>query len=1422
MRSFMISLLLAISVDFSHGVAQTAVPIQKNFEMQVEDLGRISPKTSTMLVSPDRKHFAYTSTKGSRQVVVVDGSPSPGFTEIEKGSLKFTADSSKLVFVAKERNTEHVVVVKNGNVFVSEGYKEVLEVHVSPVGNRIAWAVRNKGYEGRMVVDGKPEQESQEIKESSFQFSPDGAHYWYLIKIDGKHRYVVDGTPGQWQVSNFDCEKTRFLAAPFRLVFLSRLENRLALVVQTADGKASLPSLPPHVAFQNAHIAVSANHQHYALAYQSARSFQSKKWEHNFWVDGQQIQSMPEISDQYVQTLSLSPDAKHLAFTASAVEHNRVKHGINTVFVGGKQGYEYGKVSSVQFSPDGTSHVYVASNKQGNFVVVNGEEFGPYTEVSLPQYLSNESDIVWVAEQDRKRNVYLNGKPAENVPYLRKIERQFDFVVKLNEKHEAFTVNSFNRRDYYRYRPQLSSISSDGTMHSCFEPERSKCDISRISKYDTFTLKTNDVVDRWDGGVAMGVDAPQTYKLPSNLHFAPNSANVLFTSQAREPGVEESKIRWLSIDGQFAPACAFESSTIPTGMHFPSPTTVSYYGLRDGSLKRFTVEIASLKKYAVSLADSRAKTPFRNIYSIPDLDEDYRIGDLNVDQGVFYASLSPPNPERNAMSIVRIDPARGSFEVLAKYESGYRANCALLLGNDDWLYGESNRGIFRIKTNGERFQYLIKPDDLLANKGKESSIKLLGFTSNGLLVLFCNRANELWTLTADGGQATNIFANDETPIGESGRKRLSSEIMDELKYWVIDGDDLFLLGHRKGSKSLVKVELGSKRVTILRDFDSKFGFSKLALNNAGQFEIFVKDSRRDQGPAILTLNKDGSDFKTTLGLHPDEHCRKNDMGYSYTTRGVRADSGGWYFIHHSTVSELAKTRISSVFKQSADREEIDRICHISGARILVRAYVHGTDGKLYGVADIGEKKGQLFSIDTEFKAPPIIEMRTNFAKPVSQPLQIVDQLDGVGTSATVSSDSIGQLETNAPAATKGDHDIGSIESVNQKVEEYYKSLKRMWLLDVKIAALNERLALLKNQKVRRDPMNEFVRANESMRRTYIDGFQGIGSVNSHSIRNHIESKLLAAALVTDPEQRNALYRKYESERIATNADRVQRTVVTDRNTLRKKVNAEVTVKLAQQMKQDYDSAAVNRLISKLEKKDSQVSYGLQKLAIKMFVYQTPKPQNLDDVFDLEQATEKELKKLVAERAQLSTAWSEHPLRSRANSGTHLAGQGQAQETKMRNYWASIAQLCVVKSDFDTADKLKNEPRIVVDNFGIDIYFPRSVRNSRLPVKIELRRGDGREGLRDGIPTQIRPHRMQDTRKYPRFFGAIDLDGFVVMSLGDQTLDDIEQLINVKKLASLAPDFSKHATVSIPELLSFLELDPSSVQPSKDIYILQLK
>lgn len=61
-----------------------------------------------------------------------------------------------------------------------------------------------------------------------------------------------------------------------------------------------------------------------------------------------------------------------------------------------------------------------------------------------------------------------------------------------------------------------------------------------------------------------------------------------------------------------------------------------------------------------------------------------------------------------------------------------------------------------------------------------------------------------------------------------------------------------------------------------------------------------------------------------------------------------------------------------------------------------------------------------------------------------------------------------------------------------------------------------------------------------------------------------------------------------------------------------------------------------------------------------------------------------------------------------------------------------------------------------------------------------------------------------------------------MSLGDQTLDDIEQLINVKKLASLSPDFSKHATVSIPELLSFLELDPSSVQPSKDIYILQLK
>lgn len=432
---------------------------------------------------------------------------------------------------------------------------------------------------------------------------------------------------------------------------------------------------------------------------------------------------------------------------------------------------------------------------------------------------------------------------------------------------------------------------------------------------------------------------------------------------------------------------------------------------------------------------------------------------------------------------------------------------------------------------------------------------------------------------------------------------------------------------------------------------------------------------------------------------------------------------------------------------------------------------------------------------------------------------------GLTTVATLENEAFAQHQASASAT--GVEDTGPVEPINQQVEEYYRSLKQMWLLDTKIAALKERLALCKNQNVRRDPANEFVRAKDRIRRDYIDGSQGIWSINSYSIRNGIESKLLAAALISDPEQRRALYRRYERERIETNANRAQRTVVKNHDTLRKKVNAEVVVKLAEQTKKDFDRYVIDRVLSDLEKHDSRVSFGLRNLAIKMFVYKTPAPQNLDDVFDLEEATEKELEKLVTERARLTSGWKDHPLRSRANRGTHLAGQGAVPEAKMREYWSSIANQSKTQSDAAEANVNQNDPRLVVDNFGIQIYFP--MRSKRVPVRIELRRGDGREGLQDGIPTQTRSHRALDTRMYPRFPDAIDLNGFVIMNLKNRsgagwvhtTLDDIEQIIDVEKLASLAPDFNENANVTLTELLTFLNLDPSTVQRTNDTYHLQL-
>ena len=991
-----------------HVVAQE----DAQFDMKVEDWGEISPEKAKMLVSPDRQHFAFASNQGSRQIVVVDGKASPGFAEIRKESLKFTSDSSKLVFVGRNGSSDHVVVSANGKFFVSEAYRSVLDVQVSPVGNRIAWAIGDNEYVARqIVVDGKLGKRFEEIFKETFCFSPDGTHFAYVVQsnkteyrvvMDGSESPVMQGRPlhptftepsGRvpTTVERPIIEPSQFVFGKSSLIYVA---DQQRVVMQDSDGTihdgrrlngynhiakfSREKSLPDSHYRPDTSIALSNDGKHYAVI--EAKPSGRNDWNLSISVDGKQVKAIP-LKDK-VSDLQLSSKRDRLIFVTRSDRSY-------TVFVDGKPGYEYRDVGALQMSAEGTSYAYVAEQERyKRFVVIDGTEYGPYRDLSTPQFRPIGNNIVWAAKKDRDWRIYLNGQQVDSVPYFRKTKNRLDFIVRTIQKYESYSVGVFGASlsgptIYKRVLPKVSNVSPDGSRSCYFES---------TNRYDQFELKLSDQLDRRHGGSTIGGVKALGYKMPDDLMFTPDSKSVLCTVQAIEQGVNETKLRCLSIDGQFAPACFFERSDIPTAMHFPTADQVSFYGLREGVLKKFTVRIDALKTHAASSAMTLETSPMRSLYEIPDSGEGSEFGGIVADKGAVYASFSSANAKRKAWSVIKIDPVNESMKVLADYELEGRLNGAIRLGRADWLYGESSRGIFRVKTNGEQMEYLSSPDSPLATE--KSSTRLLGFSLDGSVVVFCDRPNELWKISPDGSKAVNIFSREQPPLGEKGRSYLQSELLDKLYEWALDGNQLYLIGSRKkkyrNGVSLLKVDLGTNEVEILRDFPSDWDLSKLAITKAGKLETLKKRPESRRGPAILTLNADGSDHGITVGVHSDEVHRKHGRGYRFKAPAVRVDGGDWYFLHYDICSEL-DLRATSIYRQSAKQESIMRVSNVNPERAIVRAFVSSEDGQLYGIADFGEQHGVLFSINPKFRAPAIRELRTKVIPQEDQRPKTVDQ-----------------------------------------------------------------------------------------------------------------------------------------------------------------------------------------------------------------------------------------------------------------------------------------------------------------------------------------------------------------------------------------------------------------------------------------------
>jgi hypothetical protein len=139
--------------------------------------GSLSTGFPRIVFSPDgRRYAAVVGMNGQPQRVMIDGKLGQKYDAID--TLRWTPDSKHAVYVARSGSNKFVMV-DHAEADVGFNAAQPLDIKLMPNG-RIGW-LGNTNQGPAMVVDGKVAQMDRRADADHFSFSPDGAHFAYVI-----------------------------------------------------------------------------------------------------------------------------------------------------------------------------------------------------------------------------------------------------------------------------------------------------------------------------------------------------------------------------------------------------------------------------------------------------------------------------------------------------------------------------------------------------------------------------------------------------------------------------------------------------------------------------------------------------------------------------------------------------------------------------------------------------------------------------------------------------------------------------------------------------------------------------------------------------------------------------------------------------------------------------------------------------------------------------------------------------------------------------------------------------------------------------------------------------------------------------------------------------------------------------------------
>jgi Tol biopolymer transport system component len=618
------ALLLTVSISPRLAVAadpkvdeQTIAPIAKD---------------AKYIVSPHGGHLAAIVDKGSRTVVMIDGTAGPKVDEVITPVFNAVDPRPMQAMSTSERNAhplQPVTFSEDGNHWaylaqsgqdwsLIEDGKEVLKLPASGAVGGVAGIgsdagntdirVQFAGADGKHLyfarssfagyelwVDGKKQPgyyASGTGGDGSVDplISPDGEHFAYVAKMgtrpDDKQELIVDGKEAGEPVVNL-----HFTSDGKHLVGLQRKPDGDHLIIDGKSAIAAKAIYGLYLAPQGRSIIAVLRHDN---PDRSIGQF--------LWVDGKPVEASLA---QQISSVYFSPDGKHYAAVCQ-------RPGAQWVVLDGKKGQEYQSITQAvenlstgpAFSADGSKFGYVAvANTGKQFVVINDDESDAFDGANFA-FSPDGKHTIMSGRQGGANVLILDGKTIK-LPGNRYVGSG-QVIYSPDGSRYAFTTATQNGDVYVDGQP--SGLSGNVS----FSPDSKHVVVAGQRSSDN---KRGLFID----GKMIATTGQQTVDYRA---FSPDSRHVYWMTKepATGPGAVPNTMQWVTYaDGKAVARASLEGDAaaaqkvmFPTGFG-EFPTAAPCWSIGDNGaaiilapaadgLKRITVTPANDDEVAALLA----------------------------------------------------------------------------------------------------------------------------------------------------------------------------------------------------------------------------------------------------------------------------------------------------------------------------------------------------------------------------------------------------------------------------------------------------------------------------------------------------------------------------------------------------------------------------------------------------------------------------------------------------------------------------------------------------------------------------------------------------------------------------------------------------------------------------------------------------